>query len=136
LTNHRKKRARVIQKQSLKRAAEPQCFSQVFRLHPHCAAWELHNRFVGRNDTAQENIDAHKTFATDYADLDGAAIVCGIDHRDHGFFGKVYVLDFLIRPVNDLTGFQLHVLKLGQKVLVLCGKQGGEDTVSDRNMGG
>ena len=63
-------------------------------------------------------------------------IVRGVDHGDHGFFGKVDRVDFLIRPINDLAAFQFYVLELGQKALVFGGEEGGEDAVYDRNVGG
>jgi hypothetical protein len=75
LTDHRKKRPRVAQKQPLERAAETHFFPQVFRLHPHRPARELHNRLVGGDDTAQEDIDPHDSFAADDADLNGTPIV-------------------------------------------------------------
>lgn len=86
---------------------------QVLRLHLHRAAGELHDGLVGGNDAAQENIDA---------DLDSAPIIHAVDHRNHSFFGKVHVLDLLIRPINKITAFQCHVLELREKALVLRGE--------------
>ena len=85
---------------------------------------------------AQENIDAHHSFAADDTDLDGAPIVHGVDHGNYSFFGEVHVLDFLIRPINDLIAFQYHVLELRQKALVFRGEEGCKDAVPDGNVGG
>src|SRR4029453_15730586 len=103
LADYRKKRSRVVQKQALKRTAETRFLPQVLRLHPPRAARELNDRLVGSDDTAQEDIDAHNSLAANDADLDRTPIVRGVDHRDHGFFGKIHGLDFLIPTQDDLT---------------------------------
>jgi hypothetical protein len=42
------------------------------------------------------------------------------------------VLDLLIRPINDLTALQCHVLELREKALILRGEEGCKGCCSSR----
>ncbi len=136
LADHRNEAPGVVQKQSLNRAAETQLLAQVFRLHPHRAAWQLHDRPVGRDDAAQEDVNAHDPFAADDADLDRTFVVRGVDHGHHSVLGKVHRVDLLIRPIHRLTALPCHVLELGQQAPVLGGKERRQDAVPDRSRRG